>query len=145
MKKLFAIILGASALSAFAGLDTTGLNYVTIQAPRAFTNGTTYTESGGTNAVDISSYKGNAKFVLTASGNTTVNAQTNSAVVIQHANAATGTYSTAVTFTAPSASSGTIATASVDLGSLYKWVRVGVTLQGTNAVNQYIGVQLIAP
>ena len=148
MKKIYIIgIVSVIGLCARAGLDTTGLNYVEIQAPRAFTNGTTYTEAGGTNAINISNYKGNAKLIVYASGNTTVNATTNSAIVLQEASAATGTFATvsSVSISAPSATSGTVQTISLDLQALKKWVRLGVTLQGTNSLNQYIGATLVTP
>lgn len=143
MNKLIAILAVVVGFSARAGLDTTGLNYIEVQAPVAFTNGTSY---GPTNGVDVSNYKGNVKIIVYGSGNTTVNAATNTAIVLQHSTAQTGTWATvsSVSLTAP-ATTGSVVTASIDSGVLRKYVRLAVTLQGTNALNHYIGATIVAP
>jgi hypothetical protein len=146
MKLFFSVLIVlALAVCGFAGLDTTGLNYVEFPVS-SYTNGTAYSDGATTNVVDIANYKGNARIVVFNSGNTTVNAQTNSTIVLQHATARTGTFSTVstVTITAPASASGVV-TAPIDLGTLHRYLRVGVTLQGTNSLNQYIGAVIVAP
>lgn len=134
-----------AATIGFAGLDTTGLNYVElVNAGQTVTNGvlSTMAPTGG---VDISTYKGNAKILIFDSGNTTVNAASNTAWQIQEATALNGVFTNSgVAVTAPAAT-GKVEAVSVDLGSLSKAIRVTVTQQGTSTLSRVISAILVAP
>ncbi|MFA5264846.1 MAG: hypothetical protein WC378_13565 [Opitutaceae bacterium] len=155
MKKMFLIVaILAMCLPGFAGEDATGLEYLDLCELVVFTNGAANYWPVSTDGVvqagtDISAYHGNAKIIVISGDNLSVNAISNMNVVLQHAIAATGTYSTvSASVLAPFtlASTGQVQKANVDLDALHKYVRVLGTLQGTNTtISKSISVLMVTP
>lgn len=155
MKKLIGMaVIALVVCAAQAGEDTTGLGYIEVCKPTIFTNGVANfqpltTDSVANAGIDIGSYKGNAKIIVTSSDNLSVNAITNMTLTLQHATASTGTYaavSSSVVSAFTLASTGKVQTASVDLGALHRYVRLQGTLQGTNtAISKSVSLMIVAP
>jgi hypothetical protein len=152
MKKYLAIlaILALCAAPCMAAEDTTGLEYLTIGAPANYTNGVMYTVGEGaanTNSLDIGPYKGRAVVVITMSADLSGVATTNTtAPILQHATSATGTYSAVSGVAFDAITTGAyVDNQNVDLSALHRYVRVGFTLLGTNAVQRNASVIMVAP
>jgi LysM repeat protein len=148
LASLAAVVL--LAVQCFAGEDTSQNEYLVIAAPANYTNGTMYSIAEGaatTNTLDISPYKGRGVVVVSISADLTGVATTNvTPVFLQHSTSATGTYSTVsgVTFAALSTAA-QVTTANVDTQILKKYLRLGVTLLGTNAVQRNISAVYVVP
>lgn len=148
---ILALIAGAAiSLPCVAGEDTSQNEYLVIAAPANYTNGTMYSIAEGaatTNGLNIGPYKGRGVIVVSGSADLTAVATTNvTPVFLQHSTSATGTYSTVsgVTFAAMG-TTGFVTTANVDTSALHNYVRLGVTLLGTNAVQRNIGALYVVP
>lgn len=141
MKK---ILIGAAALAMIASTAMAGSpimhDYLNIAWPKSYTNGTMYSSEGDTtNSFNLTSYNGLAKLLVFVSPDEGTVANTNADVVfLQHASAATGTYSTvtALATSMPSLSTtGKVVAISVDLETLKNWVRLGVKTSSMGETN----------
>jgi len=143
MKKSIVMVLAAlvatSATFALAG-SPAGHDYLNIAWPKSYTNGTMYSSAGDTtNSYNLTAYNGLAKLIVFVSPDEGTYASTNADVVfLQHAAAATGTYSTVTDIAASMPSlgaTGKVAVLTVDLETLKNWVRLGVKTSGVNESN----------
>ena len=141
MKKMIAGILAGAVMTvaSFAGSPIMH-DYLNIAWPKSYTNGTMYSSEGDiTNSFDLTSYNGLAKLIVFVSPDEGTVANTNADVVfLQHANAATGTYSTVTSIASsmPSLSTtGKVVAVSVDLETLKNWVRLGVKTSSMGETN----------
>ena len=135
-----AIALGILASSAIAGLDVSGDTYTTIAVQTSATNGTTDTA-----AVDVSGLKGGAKIIIFDSGDIGM-VSTQQVVAVQHSTTGTSSWTsvTSPTF-ADISTNATVEAESVDTQTLHKYIRLRVTLDGTNTVQHYIGGVIVSP
>lgn len=138
------------SLPCMAGEDTSQNEYLVIAAPANYTNGTMYSIGQGaatTNGLDIGKYKGRGVVVVSGSADLTAHPTTNTTpVFLQHATSATGTYSTVsgVTFQ-NMGTTGFVSIAYVDTQILHNYLRLGVTVLGTNNVQRNIGAVYVVP
>lgn len=115
-------------------------DYLNIAWPKSYTNGTMYSSEGDTtNSFNLTAYNGLAKLIVFVSADQGTVANTNSDVVfLQHASAATGTYSTVTDIAAsmPTLSTtGKVVSISLDLETLKNWVRLGVKTSSMGETN----------
>lgn len=148
LASLAAVVL--LAVQCFAGEDTSQNEYLVIAAPANYTNGTSYSIGQGaatTNTLNIGPYKGRGVIIVSGSADLTAHPTTNTTpVFLQHSTSATGTYATVsgVTF-ANMGTTGFVSTASVDTQILRNYLRIGVTLLGTNDVQRNISAVYVVP
>ena len=126
---------------AFAGLDVSGEIYTTIAAPTSVTNGTTATA-----AVNVAALKGNGKIIIFDSGDIGATATTQAVVTVQHSTTGTSAWAnvTAPTF-GDITTTATVEAETVDTQTLRKYLRLNVTIDGTNSVQHYIGGVIVTP
>ena len=130
--------------------------YLNIAYPRQYTNGTFYSTGSNTNAFDLTAYNGIGKLIVFVSGNEGTALSTNlDHIVIQQADARTGSWATVSALTADmptlpltaSSATSTVTAITVDLETLKNFVRIGVTtssLAETNA-GHTVGAVLVCP
>lgn len=140
MKKI--LMIGSVAMMASVAFGGSPImhDYLNIAWPKSYTNGTMYSSEGDTtNSFNLTAYNGLAKLIVFVSADQGTVANTNSDVVfLQHASAATGTYSTVTDIAAsmPTLSTtGKVVSISVDLETLKNWVRLGVKTSSMGETN----------
>ena len=143
MKRINAFLLIVAcliwaAVGVQAGLDVSGHTYTTLAASTSDTNGVTTTT-----AVDVAALKGIGKIVVFDSGDIS-GTSTQSVVVVQTSTTGTSSWSnvTAPTF-GDATTNATIESENVDTDTLSKYIRLQMTIGGTNAVQHYFGGQII--
>jgi hypothetical protein len=139
MKKILIGLVAMTASVAFGGSPIMH-DYLNIAWPKSYTNGTMYSSEGDTtNSFNLTAYNGLAKLIVFVSADQGTVANTNSDVVfLQHASAATGTYSTVTDIAAsmPTLSTtGKVVSISLDLETLKNWVRLGVKTSSMGETN----------
>jgi len=134
-------LLAACIIPAFAGLDVSGDTYTTIAVQTSATNGTTTTA-----AVDVSALKGNGKIIIFDSGDIGAFASTQQVVTVQHSTTGTSAWAnvTAPTF-GDQTTTATVEAENVDTQTLRKYIRLNITMDGTNSVQHYIGGVIVTP
>jgi len=148
MAAAMAVLLAAS-VGAYASsdADTTGLDYLVLMNKQV-TNNTMYSGTLATNGYDLTAYNGKAKLLVVYSGDKGETAVTSGVVVVQHANAHTGTWATVSAVSiANMVATGKVQAINVDLETLKNFVRVKTDLLcgGDSNCAQQVQAILVAP
>lgn len=149
-----AVLTAASGVLAMGIGDTTGFEYINIAWPAVYTNGVHYSTAATgnhTNGFDRLGYSGKAKLILFVSGDTGTAANTNTIPIVLQDSTATMaagfTNVAGVTLVAVSSTS-KVYTANVDLDTMKKYLRIGVTqssLDNTNCSHTVGAVLCVTP